>query len=184
MDCMIDLETLDTTPSAVILTVGAVKFNRDSIVDELYIRLDVDEQINRNRTVDDRTVEWWSTQPQAIQDEALGEHNRTSVQDTITELNKFIVGCDAIWGQGYGFDMTLLQDLYLQWGHNIPWNFWNLRDSRTIFKIMPQDPVKVIPKVAAHNALADAHHQALCLQWCYKQLGFFQYHSSFLTVEF
>ena len=31
--------------------------------------------------------------------------------------------------------------------------------------------VAVIPKVAAHNALADAHHQVLCLQWCYKQLG-------------
>ena len=37
MDCMIDLETLDTSPSAVVLTVGAVKFNRDAVLDELYI---------------------------------------------------------------------------------------------------------------------------------------------------
>ena len=173
MDCMIDLETLDTIPEAVVLTVGAVKFKPggNSVQDELYIRLDVDEQINRNRTVDDRTVEWWSTQPQNIQDEALGEHNRTSVKDTIKLLNRFMVGCDAVWGQGYGFDMTILENLYLQNGFNKPWNFWNLRDSRTVFKLMPQDPVQAIPKVAAHNALADAHHQALCLQWCFKQLG-------------
>tara|TARA_B100001057_G_scaffold397280_1_gene407379 strand:- start:503 stop:1021 length:519 start_codon:yes stop_codon:yes gene_type:complete len=171
MDCMIDLETLDTSPGAVILTVGAVKFNRNTIVNELYIRLDVDEQISQGRTVDDGTVAWWATQPLEIQDEAMGEHNRTPVEDAISTLNKFIVGCEQIWGQGYGFDMTILENLYRQYDHNKPWNFWNLRDSRTIFKIMPTDPVNAIPKVAAHNALADAHHQARCLQWCYKQLG-------------
>ena len=37
--------------------------------------------------------------------------------------------------------------------------------------MMQRDPITVIPKVAAHNALADAHHQALCLQWCHKELG-------------
>jgi len=171
MDCMIDLETLDTSPSAVVLTVGAVKFNCDAILDELYIRLDVDEQIDRGRRVDDGTVAWWAGQPQAIQDEAMGEHNRTSVADAIPLLNKFMVGCEQIWGQGYGFDMTIIENLYQQYGHNKPWNFWNLRDSRTVFKMMPADPVNAIPKVAAHNALADAHHQAQCLQWCYKQLG-------------
>jgi hypothetical protein len=171
MDIMIDLETLDTSPSAVILTIGAVKFDRTRIADELYIRLDVDEQINRNRTVDDGTVKWWSTQPESIQNEALGEHDRMAVADAIQTINRFIVGADCIWGQGYGFDMTILENIYQQYGHNKPWNFWNLRDSRTVFKLMPTDPVAVIPKVAAHNALADAHHQAQCLQWCYKQLG-------------
>ena len=171
MDIMIDLETLDTSPSAVILTIGAVKFDRTRIADELYIRLDVDEQINRNRTVDDGTVKWWSTQPESIQNEALGEHDRMAVADAIQTINRFIVGADCIWGQGYGFDMTILENLYLQTGFNKPWNFWNLRDSRTVFKLMPTDPVQAIPKVAAHNALADAHHQAQCLQWCYKQLG-------------
>ena len=72
MDCMIDLETLDTSPGAVVLTIGAVKFNPrgTGIIDELYIRVDVDEQIALGRTVDEGTVEWWSTQPQAVQDEA------------------------------------------------------------------------------------------------------------------
>ena len=116
MDCMIDLETLDTSPSAVVLTVGAVKFNRDAIWDELYIRLDVDEQIDRGRRVDDGTVAWWAGQPQAIQDEAMGEHNRTSVADAILLLNKFMVGCEQIWGQGYGFDMTIIENLYQQYG--------------------------------------------------------------------
>lgn len=174
MDCMIDLETLDTSPGAVVLTIGAVKFNPrgTGIIDELYIRVDVDEQIALGRTVDEGTVEWWSTQPQAVQDEAMSsEHARTSIVDTIQLLNRFMVGTDCTWGQGYGFDMTIIENLYLQSGVNKPWNFWNLRDSRTVFKMMPTDPVKVIAKVQAHNALADAHHQAQCLQHCYKQLG-------------
>ena len=176
MDVMIDLETLDTSPGAVVLTVGAVKFdvNKNNIFDELYIRLDVDEQINRNRTVDDGTVKWWSQQPEAIQAEAMGEHDRMPIADAIQTINKFLVGADCVWGQGYGFDMTILENLYQQYGHNKPWNFWNLRDSRTVFKMMPRDPVTIIPKVAAHNALADAHHQALCLQWCHKELGLAQ----------
>jgi len=170
---MIDLETLDTSPACVVLTIGAVKFDpkKETVVDELYIRVDVDEQLARNRTVDDGTVAWWATQPQMVQDEAMGEQDRMAVTDMIYQLNKFMVGTELIWGQGYGFDMTILENLYQQYGVNKPWNFWSLRDSRTVFKMMKTDPLRVIPKVMAHNALADAHHQAQCLQWCYNQLG-------------
>ena len=66
---MIDLETLDTSVDAVILTVGAIKFDPLSNSEpyaEMYHRLDVDEQTALDRTVDEGTIAWWGTQPEEI----------------------------------------------------------------------------------------------------------------------
>ena len=56
---MIDLETLDVTPNASVLTVGGVKFdpNNDSEPhSEFYYKLDLDSQ---DRSVNDSTIAWW-----------------------------------------------------------------------------------------------------------------------------
>ena len=65
MDVMLDLETLSTRPDATILTFGACKFSpykKHDIVDGIYFRVSVDEQITLGRHVDDNTVAWWAQQ--------------------------------------------------------------------------------------------------------------------------
>ena len=87
---MIDLETLSTRPDAVILTLGAVKFNpytQDDPHDPLYFRIDVDAQTALGRHVMEDTINWWATQPQEIQDEAMGDGDRESLEDTVKKLN-------------------------------------------------------------------------------------------------
>ena len=170
---MIDLETLGTTADTVILTVGAIKF--DPLTDaqpyaDMYHRLNVDQQTLLGRTIDDSTIEWWGKQDAEIWEEALGDDNRVDIDDFIRDLQKWVVGVDVIWAQGYGFDITILDDLLLSKGHNKPWNFWNIRDSRTLFQLMPQDPRKAMA-FAAHNALEDCKAQAKCVQYCYRELG-------------
>jgi len=163
---MIDLETLGTQPDCVILTLGGIKFNpynKEEPAKGLYLRLNVDEQTSMNRSVDDGTLEWWGKQPKEIQDEALGEEGRTSVSDSLSQLNKWLIGCDEIWCQGPAFDMVILENLYRQMKQPLPWNFWQVRDSRTLFSMMPQDPRKAI-RTDAHNALADCYYQAKCVQ--------------------
>lgn len=170
---MIDLETLDTGVDSVILTCGAIKFDPLGDVDpyaEMYHRIDVDEQTAIGRTVDEGTIEWWGTQPEEIWQEALGDEDRVSVDEFIRDLQRWVVGVDVIWAQGYGFDMTILETLLKSKGHNKPWNFWNLRDSRTLFQLMPKDPRKAM-NFAAHNALEDCRAQAKCVQYCYRELG-------------
>ena len=57
---MIDLETLNTTPDATILTVGGVKFNpynTQTPHTDLYLKVDVDEQTKLGRTVNDQTLD-------------------------------------------------------------------------------------------------------------------------------
>ncbi len=68
LHAMIDLETLGTRPDGVILSVGGVKFdpNGSKIIDEFYYKLDVDEQTERGRSIDESTIEWWGTQDPAV----------------------------------------------------------------------------------------------------------------------
>jgi hypothetical protein len=173
MDVMLDLETLSTRPNAVILSLGAVKFDPYSTridVDEgINVRIDVDEQTELGRHVQQETIDWWATQPKEVQEEAFGESQRISLAELIKRLNKFLVGADNIWCQGPVFDIAILEDLYRQLGIPTPWQFWQIRDSRTLFGVHgdPRDR----NREGAHNALVDCCYQAIGVQEIYQQQG-------------
>jgi len=170
---MIDLETLDVLPTATVLTIGGVKFNPNEISEPtqpFYYRFNVDEQLDKGRTTSESTLEWWGKQAEDVREEALGDDNRTPVLEVLQALNKWCVGVDTIWCQGPAFDIVILEDMFRSYDHHLPWPFWKIKDSRTLFGIMPTDPRKAI-NFAAHNALEDCKVQALCVQQTIKQLG-------------
>jgi hypothetical protein len=169
----IDIETLGKNPNTVVLTIGGIKFNPhadDGLHSEFYYRVDADAQIENGRTVEEDTLAWWAKQDKEIQAEALDPEGRTSVETTLKALNKWLVGVDKIWCQGPVFDIGILENLYKEANLHHNWSFWNIRDSRTLFGLMPKDPRKEM-NFAAHNALADAIVQSLCIQKVYKELG-------------
>jgi hypothetical protein len=170
---MLDIETLSTRPEAVILTLGAVKFTPfDSDVDTgqgLYLRIDVDEQLELGRHVQQETVDWWGRQAEEVREEALGEHERTRLNEAIDQLNRFLVGADDIWCQGPAFDIVILENLYRQLGRPTPWQFWQIRDSRTLFAVHGDPRNK--GATGAHNALIDCYYQARAVQQIYKDAG-------------
>jgi hypothetical protein len=170
---MLDLETLDITPSAVILTMGAIRFDPYNYNSEpagpLYLRINVDEQTLLGRTVDESTLEWWSKQSAEAQDEAMGDEERVSIEEFTTQLNRYIVGAEHIYTHGTIFDITILENLYRMINKPIPWNYWQIRDSRTIFDL-GDDSAKQ-NNTAKHNALADAYSQAKSVQQIFKDLG-------------
>jgi len=169
----IDIETLGTSPDTVVLTIGGIKFDPmedDGLHSEFYYRLNADEQIDMGRTVDEKTLEWWETQSEEVKAEALDTNDRIPVEETLKALNKWLVGVDKIWCQGPVFDIGILENLYKQIGLHHNWPFYIIRDSRTLFSLMDKDPRKEID-FAAHNALADAIVQSLCIQKVYKKLN-------------
>lgn len=174
MDVMIDIETLDTSASSVILTVGAVKFQPDQPNIQPHAltewRLDLEHQLDSGRTTSDDTLAWWSRQDPHIRQQAFDENDRISIAEFMAQLNKYVNGCEAIWCQGPQFDMVILEHLYDQMSHHFNWHYWQIRDSRTLFKLMPSDPRQKIQQ-HAHNAAQDAYWQAVCVQNCYSALG-------------
>lgn len=173
MDVMLDLETLSTRPEAVILTIGAIKFDPYSgyidLDHGLYHRVNVDEQTQLGRHVQEETLNWWGKQDPEVFEEAMGEGNRTDLETMCHDLNRFLVGVENIWCQGPCFDIVILENLYRQLVKPTPWQFWQIRDSRTLFGTHgdPRDK----DRKAAHNALMDCYYQAIGVQQIYKRLG-------------
>lgn len=169
---MIDLETLSTNPNATILTVGGVKFDPYSNVEPsqgMYFRVDVDAQTAMGRDVMKETLDWWGQQDKEIMEEALGDADRISLDDMIKTINKWCVGVDVFWCQGPLFDYAILQNFYSQMGVPVPWNYWQVRDSRTLFSLVPRDTNE--KRTGLHNALEDCYFQAKKVQRTYQQLG-------------
>lgn len=167
---MIDLETLATSPDAAILSIGAVRFDpfgneaTDPEHDEFYLRVDVDSCDSLNLTVSDATIEWWSKQSQEAQDEAFNPENRIHIKDAFEQLYKFCWGCKTVWSNGAAFDVVICETIFNRIGKKVPWDYWQVRDCRTLFdqEIIRIDPQK--PAITAHNALADALAQAISVQ--------------------
>jgi len=167
--CMIDLETLSTAPNALVLTLGAVHFDPEAneIGEEFYIRLNVEDQSALGRDIDPNTIDWWAKQDQAAQDEAFSDEDRVPLKDAIDQFHKFTKGCSAFWSHGSTFDLIILNDIYSQLNKTVPWNYWQMRDTRTIFDIGLSPNMN---KEGLHNALEDAMRQAKGVQHIYAQL--------------
>lgn len=166
---MIDMETLAVSPRAVILSLGAVHFDPygDQIYDELYFKIDLDDQDKLNREIDPNTIEWWGKQDPAIMEEAFSSDNRIPLIEAVEKFHKFSWGCDKFWSHGATFDLVIIEDLYRQLNKPLPWNYWQLRDTRTLFDL-GHDPE--MSKESKHDALADARRQAIGVQNIFRKL--------------
>ena len=59
------------------------------------------------------------------------------------------------------FDIVILENLYRQIGKPAPWQYYSIRDSRTLLKALGDDRKG---GALLHNALADAVSQAEAVQ--------------------
>lgn len=164
---MIDLETLDVKPTASILTIGAVKFDpyaneiERPECDKFYVKVDLDSCDRIGLTVNDDTVAWWSQQSAEAQAEAFSEDGRIPIEDAIQQLYKFCWGAKCVWSHGAGFDVVILEHVFGKVGRAVPWKFWQVRDTRTMFDL-GIDPCR--PPILKHHALEDAWNQAVGVQ--------------------
>jgi exodeoxyribonuclease VIII len=167
---MVDMETLAVSPSAVVLSLGAVHFDPYSTGygDSIYFRIDLDDQDTLGREVDPKTIDWWSKQDPAIMEEAFSLDNRIPLVDAMDQFHRFAWGCSAFWSHGATFDLVILENIYRQLNKPLPWNYWQLKDTRTLFDL-GHDPE--MPQGSKHDALQDAIRQAVGVQNVYRKLN-------------
>ena len=179
MHVMIDLETLGTSPRAVILSIGAVAFETDgTFTGTYYTELFAQEQIDvYSRYVSIDTIAWWGEQsPEAKS--VLTSTNAVSLHSALDRLRGFLPEKTwekaQVWSNGASFDIPMLNDAYQGLGEKAPWRYWNERCYRTMKNYFAHIKSPAPPKVA-HNALEDAKaqaaHLALILQSLEKNSG-------------
>lgn len=176
-DIMIDMETLDTSPYCVILTIGVVRFDPygSGVVEKLELRPTIEEQTEKyNRIINDDTLRWWSEQSPEALEEAMSDRDRMSFVDCMEVLYKFGWNRRAVWSHGAPFDVvaaeTSFRSVFTDRPNPIPWPFYSVRDTRTLFEVAG---VKLRDggHVTSHKAVEDAERQAIVVQEAYRKLG-------------
>jgi hypothetical protein len=169
---MIDMETLDTAPTTVILTIGAVKFDPRGVgvVEKLELRPTIDEQTETyNRSISDDTLRWWGEQSSDAIEEAMGDRDRVNYRECMDRLYKFCWNADKVWSNGSGFDVVVAENAFRELDMKIPWPFWTIRDCRTIYDLAGVS-LKDGGHVTTHKAVEDAERQAIVVQKAYQKL--------------
>ena len=164
---MIDIEGLGTGPDATILTIAAQSFDPfgKGYYDRCYYaRITLESQ--ENRSIQQDTIDWWATQPEA-QAEAFAEDNRIPLDQALDELYRLAWQHDYIWAQGPTYDVNILEHAYKSYNKTQPWQFYRIRDSRTVLSLWPGRPVPP----TSHHALEDTRKQINILQQTLKHLN-------------
>lgn len=183
---VIDTETMDVRPSALILSIGAFAFDvadlegtRESILavsrdhelseystNAFYCLLDANDQLMLGRSVSKDTQYWWRNQKQDAQEALSGD--RESLADQLLNLNSWIAQhTDAtIYFRGTDFDGSILESAYRACRMECPWKYNGKRDVRTYIDALTGGRKGYVPdhqpyfQMIKHNALHDAMNDA------------------------
>jgi hypothetical protein len=165
-DVSLDIESLSLRPDCVILSIGAVKFNRltpGDLGESFYAVLEVNEQIAK-RDISVSTQEWWAKQsPEARR---VLTDTKVSVRKVLHDFTIFLGDGAKPWGKGSNFDIAAIEHIYDQYDIPRPWKYTDTRCLRTLIEEfgVPEDMPVTCPSSVAHNALEDAKFQALWAQ--------------------
>lgn len=176
MHLMIDLESLGNDPETVIVSFGAVAFNKDGIIAKGEWELNIQEQIDSGRTVTGDTMCWWMRQKEEARSVFNSRNPKLSMLEFVHAFESFIDNAlekvgekeDELkpWGNGANFDISVTEDFFRKVhpaGRNgLPWKFWNVWCFRT-FNHLTKCKELVQRQGVHHGAMDDAVFQAQCV---------------------
>lgn len=184
MMVMLDFETLGTEPNSIVISLGAVMFNRSGILGERLFEFNLDDQIKNGRKFSSSTLTWFMNQSDSARSVfkdhdfkiTIGEFFKQFeefLQENLKKENETLKDLKP-WSNGANFDVAIIEDMYrkhhLEGEKAIPWKFWNVVCFRTFKMLTKCDLLVARPKGSHHNALEDAKHQANCVLAHWKKM--------------
>ena len=153
---MIDFETLDTTPTALILSLGICRFDKHGPDDKFYVEFNRHQS---DRTVSEATIVWWTAQgniPTGATDLDYGIRDALVFMDS----HRYNPGDSIeVWAKGTDFDIVIFNNILQQLKLKPVWRYNAVSDMRTLKKYN-SDIILPYVNLNSHNALEDAMYQA------------------------
>lgn len=158
LDITVDLETCALCPTAAVLSLGAIAWNREGIQTPFYM-IDRDEDLDEQHyvhvdlrssfldgfTFDATTSAWWSNQSADAKLSILENDDEDCaclpivnvVRGFMEWVNERKTQHEAddvcLWSQGTDFDIAILRNICYKYGLEVPIKYTNFRDHRTFF---------------------------------------------------
>lgn len=180
---VVDTETLALDKRALVLTLSAVRFDRNAkelslMFDNdklfadgentLHLKLDVTQQLLASRTVDPNTVKWWNGRSQEARDSII-KGNSVSVREALILFSGFVTGAQ-LFARGTDFDPPILATLFEDFELPVPWRFHEVRDVRTYIDALSGGTKGYLDNwekpdwFVSHNSLHDCIRDAAQMQ--------------------
>jgi len=164
-----DLETLSVQKDALILSIGCTTFHwdDDSGFDEycdtgLFVKADPSAQTSRHCSMD--TIEWWMSGK--VSDAA---RDASFIDNPVGLAPKYLIRALATWARMHGltedthwycrgphFDAAILEDFASQYGLELPFKYWQVRDVRTMLDFHQRERLDAPSNFIEHHPLHDA----------------------------
>lgn len=172
-DIMIDNETLDTVPTAVILSIAAQPFNiatGERCPEVFNTSIQIEPQIAQGRTTSIETTLWWGKQSDEAQVEAFKEE--TPLLNALIDLRqftqKYCSPTTRFWARSPKLDLAIINNAL---GTDLPiWEYHQERDVRTYLWAIPIINTRR-HYVATHIAYQDVADQISEVCQAYKDLN-------------
>lgn len=173
MDIMIDLETYGLRPGCAIRSVGAVAFDLyrpEAGGDTFSANVTLTSCVDAGLHVDPDTERWWADQSAEAQ---------AHLEIEPRPLREVVIGFGIwwsrqagkyVWAQGANFDPVLWEVACRAVKLPVPWRYYHVQDTRTVYNLARLDTRQVPRKGTFHCALDDARHQVECLRVAYKKI--------------
>ncbi len=129
---VVDIETLGLAVPAPILSIGLVLLDCSegfpAKLQTWTIKVDPKACVG---TAEEKTLAWWAQQSEAARKEAF---EGTPDEDPFGKFLAIVLANrpDYYWGKSHDFDFGHLAAQLAHLGMKLPWNYWRLRDIRTI----------------------------------------------------
>jgi hypothetical protein len=159
---MLDLETMGNGNDAAIVSIGAVKFDTDHILDEFHVGVELASAMQFGGKADPGTVEWWLHPDRAQARDNLLALVKIDLPSALQGFSQWFGEDKPIWGNGATFDNVILRSAYARAGMEYPARFWNDRCYRTVKNAYPE--ITLVREGVHHDACDDARCQAKHLQ--------------------
>ena len=186
-DVTLDLETTALCPTAAVMSIGAVAWDRNQVdtpfyeggninnADYLYLRhIDLRSQFVNGFTFDQDTANWWSSRSKEAKAAVTAADSQPcdSIENVVVDFFQWIKEIAdgdeiCLWSQGSDFDIAILRNICQQFQIDLPVSYKNFRDHRTFFlegaRIIldaaqqPYDPSRAYSLVEPYEGEGVAH---------------------------